>query len=193
MSGRDATVFGQLLTALFLIIGFGISHDDTHDKPTTPSPSKHAPQEKLELPINEPPATPEQSQRLRVTRIIDGDTFVVEGNITVRMIGIDTPELRPKNADTSECFSIEATDRTRGLLENTVVTLKRDVSNTDKYGRILRYVFIDDIFINALLVEEGYALARAYRPDTSRQKVLADAQRRAQQNMRGLWLECTHD
>lgn len=193
MSGRDATVFGLLLTALFLIIGFGISHDDTHNRPTTPSPNKHTPQEKQELPTIEPPATPEQSQRLRVTRIIDGDTFVVEGDITVRMIGIDTPELRPKNADTSECFSIEATDRARALLENTHVTLKRDVSNTDKYGRILRYVFIDDTFVNALLVEEGYARARAYRPDTSRQADLADAQKRAQQNMRGMWRECTND
>ena len=69
----------------------------------------------------------------RVTQVIDGDTIRVEGGYKVRYIGIDTPEM-------GEAFGMEAWQANRKLVEGKKVRLERDVSETDKYGRLLRYV-----------------------------------------------------
>ena len=96
-----------------------------------------------------------------VTRVIDGDTIEVnlEGLIyRVRYIGIDTPEIGEPCAD-------EATEANRQLVEGKTVWLEKDISETDKYGRLLRYVYVDDIFVNEELVRLGLALPSSYPPD----------------------------
>ena len=96
-----------------------------------------------------------------VTRVIDGDTIEVnlEGLIyRVRYIGIDTPEMGEPCAD-------EATEANRQLVEGKTVWLEKDISETDKYGRLLRYVYVDDIFVNEELVRLGLALPSSYPPD----------------------------
>jgi len=109
------------------------------------------------------PATP------LVTRVIDGDTIEVNIGGTmhrVRYIGIDTPEPDDKRAEYC-ALAQEATKYNRQLVEGENVRLEKDVSEIDKYGRLLRYVYADDIFINAELVRQGLAWAKAYEPDVA--------------------------
>ena len=93
----------------------------------------------------------------RVTRVIDGDTIIIDGGYRVRYIGIDTPEVYP----VVEAFGIEAWQANRRLVEGREVRLQSDVSETDKYGRLLRYVYVDNTFVNAELVKQGLARAKA--------------------------------
>jgi len=119
----------------------------------------------------------------RVTQVIDGDTIVIEGNYRVRYIGIDTPETYPE----LEAFGLEAWQANRELVEGKIVYLERDVSEVDKYGRLLRYVYVDDVFVNAELVKQGLAHAQAYPPDTEHQDYLEALEQEARQAGRGMW------
>jgi len=128
----------------------------------------------------------------RVTRVIDGDTIEVnlEGaTYRVRYIGIDTPEtVHPSQP--VECFGKEASDKNSELVEGKIVRLEKDVSETDVYGRLLRYVWVGDIFVNDYLVRQGYAYASTYPPDVKYAEQFAQAQREAEENNRGLWAAC---
>lgn len=115
--------------------------------------------------------------------MIDGDTIIVEGGYRVRYIGIDTPETYPG----VEAFGIEAWQANRSLVEGKEVRLESDVSETDKYGRLLRYVYVDDVFVNAELVKLGLARAKAYPPDTRYQGYLAEMEVEAKDAGRGMW------
>jgi hypothetical protein len=78
----------------------------------------------------------------------------------VRYIGMDTPERY------DVCFA-EATAANALLVANQEVTLLKDVSETDRYGRLVRYVFVGNVFVDAALVAQGYARAYPYPPDTT--------------------------
>jgi Staphylococcal nuclease homologue/Excalibur calcium-binding domain len=65
--------------------------------------------------------------------------------------------------------------------------LEKDVSDKDMYGRLLRYVFIDDIFINKIMVQEGYAKAYPYEPDTKYKVEFTDLESQAKDNQLGIW------
>lgn len=119
----------------------------------------------------------------RVIQVIDGDTITIEGGYRVRYIGIDTPEVHPE----VEALGLEAWQANRELVDGKVVRLERDVSEVDQYGRLLRYVYVDDIFVNAELVRQGLAYARAYPPDTKHQDYLEELEREARQAGRGMW------
>ena len=119
----------------------------------------------------------------RVIQVIDGDTITIAGGYRVRYIGIDAPETYPD----LEAFGMEAWQANRQLVEGKEVRLERDVSETDKYGRLLRYVFVDDIFVNAELVKEGLAEAKAYPPDTKYQDYLEQMEVEARKAGRGIW------
>ena len=67
------------------------------------------------------------------------------------------------------------------------VMLEKDTSDKDIYGRLLRYVYVNDIFVNAELVRQGYAYARAYPPDLKYQDYLEAAEKEARQKKRGIW------
>ncbi|MDH5695488.1 MAG: thermonuclease family protein [Dehalococcoidia bacterium] len=118
-----------------------------------------------------------------VTQVIDGDTIVIEGGYRVRYIGIDTPEIHPE----LEAYGMEALEANRELVGGKVVRLERDVSQTDKYDRLLRYVYVDDIFVNAELVRLGLAQAKAYPPDIKYQEYLEKLETDARQVSRGMW------
>jgi len=118
-----------------------------------------------------------------VTQVIDGDTIVIEGGYRVRYIGIDTPEVYPQQ----EAYGMEAWRANRKLVEGKIVHLERDVSQTDKYGRLLRYVYVDSIFVNAELVKLGLAYAKAYPPDIKYQDRLEELETEARQAGRGMW------
>ena len=119
----------------------------------------------------------------RVTQVIDGDTIIIEGGYRVRYIGIDTPEVHPE----MEACGMEALEANRRLVEGKEVRLERDVSETDKYGRLLRYVYVDDIFVNAELVRQGLAEAKAYPPDIKYQDYLEELETEAKEAGRGIW------
>jgi micrococcal nuclease len=133
--------------------------------------------------------------RATVVRPVDGDTVVVEVDgreEPVRLIGIDTPESVAEDRPV-ECFGPEAKDRTAELLPaGTVVRLERDVEARDRYDRLLAYVIRDgdDVLVNRLLVEEGFAESVAFPPNTTRQAELDGAEASARGARRGLWGAC---
>ena len=118
-----------------------------------------------------------------VIEVIDGDTITIEGGQQVRYIGIDTPETYPEPQD----FGIEAWQANRRLVEGKRVRLEKDISETDRHGRLLRYVFVNDTFVNAELVKEGLAEAITYSPDTKYQDQLEQMEAEAREAGRGMW------
>jgi len=122
-------------------------------------------------------------------RVIDGDTIEIEGGKKVRYLGIDTPEtVDPRKP--VQCFGIEASNANKKLVLGKRVKLEKDISETDKYGRLLRYVYVDDIFVNDYLVRNGYAYAVTFPPDVKYQQQFLEAQKEARENKRGLWSAC---
>lgn len=119
----------------------------------------------------------------KVIQVIDGDTIKIAGGSYVRYIGIDTPEVYPER----EALGMEACLANRELVEGKRVRLEQDVSDTDRYGRLLRYVYVNDIFVNAELVKRGLARAKAYPPDTKYQEYLEKLEAEARLANRGMW------
>ena len=135
------------------------------------------------------PSAPALAIQASVVRVIDGDTIEVDiaGNVhKVRYIGIDTPEtVHPTRGE--EPYGKEASAKNRELVNRKVVRLERDVSETDKYSRLLRYVWVGDLFVNAELVRLGYAQVVTYPPDVKYQDLFLQLQREAREAGRGLW------
>ena len=123
-----------------------------------------------------------------VARVIDGDTIELSSGEKVRYIGIDTPESVKPNTPV-QCFAKEAATRNRELVEGKTVRLVRDVSDRDKYGRLLRYVYAGDVFINEALVREGYARVATFPPDVFHANEFLAAERDAREGKRGLWAD----
>lgn len=128
-------------------------------------------------------------QYSKVIRVIDGDTIEIDGGEKVRYIGVNTPET--VNTKTIvECFGKEASDKNKELVEGKPVRLEKDISDRDRYGRLLRYVYVDDIFINDYLVRQGYANSASYPPNIKYQEQFRQAEKEARENNRGLWESC---
>jgi micrococcal nuclease len=162
---------------------------------TTPTsvPSAQSPSATESPPESQPTQElPTTLVEVKVVRVIDGDTIEVDiggSSYKVRYIGIDTPEtVHPQKP--VECFGKEASDKNKELVEGKIVRLEKDVSETDRYGRLLRYVWVDGIFVNDYLVRQGYAYAYTYPPDVKYAEQFAQAQREARENNRGLWAAC---
>lgn len=119
-----------------------------------------------------------------VTAVIDGDTIAVEIDGTkyvVRYIGIDSPE------STSDAFAEEASNQNKALVLGKTVTLITDTSEVDRYDRLLRYVTVDDVFVNEALVRLGMAVAVSYPPDTACLTTFREAQGAAELGLLGMW------
>jgi micrococcal nuclease len=137
-----------------------------------------------------------------VTRVVDGDTIEVGitgrvdgpgagdarigSSYDVRLLGIDTPESVKPNSPL-ECFGREASAAAKALLEGSDVKLVKDVEETDRYDRLLRYVYIGHELANARLVVNGYAAAYTYPPNVRHAELFVALQREASQEHRGLW------
>jgi micrococcal nuclease len=126
---------------------------------------------------------------VKVVRVVDGDTIEIEGNKKIRLIGVNAPESVAPNKKIA-CFGHEASNFTKEQLEGKLVKLEKDVSETDKYGRLLRYVHLGGVLFNEELVKNGYAQASTYPPDVKYKDRFLDAQRFARDNNLGLWKAC---
>lgn len=126
-----------------------------------------------------------------VGAVVDGDTIDVriDGQvIRVRFIGVDTPEV----FGAMDCFGREGSNFTKGqLTPGLAIKLEKDVSETDRFGRLLRYVYLPDgRMYNEVLVHDGYAQVATFPPDVKYQQWFLDAQRDARTANRGLWAAC---
>lgn len=125
-----------------------------------------------------------------VTEVVDGDTFVIEDGIRIRMLNVDAPE-------TGECYGAEAKENlVEGLLGREVV-LEKDQSARDNYGRLLRYVFTyeenpetDSELVNAEVVRQGFALEDYVSPNRRYLSQIQAGEREAQEEGVGIWGEC---
>lgn len=124
-----------------------------------------------------------------VKRVIDGDTIELNDGRKVRYIGIDTPELHHPTKGV-QCFGKEAMEKNKELVEGKEIKMKKDVSETDRYKRLLRYIWIGDTFVNEYLVKEGYAAQATFPPDVKYAELFGTAAEEARINNRGLWKVC---
>ena len=135
-----------------------------------------------------------------VTRAVDGDTLVLENSERVRLIGIDTPEMHESNKlnrdaqrsgqdlSTIKQLGRQSYEFTKNLVQGKRVRLEFDVERYDKYKRILAYVYLlDGTFVNAKIVQEGYASLMTYPPNVKYADLFLKLYQEARQNQRGLW------
>lgn len=121
-----------------------------------------------------------------VTNVLDGDTIEINGNTKVRYIGIDTPEMSDSN-----CHAAAAKARNVALVLDRNVILEKDVSDRDRYNRLLRYVYLTDgTFVNKLLVSEGLARTLYIKPDIAQYEVFRSLEHTAKAEKKGLWGDC---
>jgi micrococcal nuclease len=157
----------------------------------------YAAQEQLDLLDDEPEVSteiPADAVRATVDRVYDGDTIAanIDGKReTVRLIGIDAPETGG-NFTEVECAGPEATAFLRSLLPNdTTIWLERDVSERDRFDRLLFFLWmVDDgraVLVNEAAVAAGYAIAQVYPPDEGYAGVLAAAEEEARAARLGMW------
>jgi micrococcal nuclease len=171
---------------------------------TTARPATSPPQAAATTPLAAATGTPSPdavagfapsgpTEKARVVRIVDGDTIVVDrgrGSEKVRYIGMDTPET-VKPGSPVEWMGPEASAANRALVEGRTVVLEKDVSETDRYGRLLRHVWLREksawLLVDLELVREGYARVSTYPPDVKYVDLYLAAQVDAREHDRGLW------
>jgi micrococcal nuclease len=128
-----------------------------------------------------------------VKAVVDGDTVKVEidgKTETLRLIGLDTPEtVDPRKP--VQCFGREASNKAKEILDGKRVKLEADITQgeRDKYGRLLRYLFLEDgALFNKLMIADGYAHEYTYQSNPYKyQKEFKEAERYARENKKGLW------
>lgn len=141
------------------------------------------------------PSPPEDAELVRVIDITDGDTIRVEWPDgwweRVRYIGIDTPELGREPGEQDEPWAREATNLNRDLVDGQQVLLERDLSDRDRFDRLLRYVWVQTdqgwVMVNGELVAAGLAEVRAYEPDTRHDAWFRQLQDQARDTGRGMY------
>ena len=164
-----------VVAALFILIFSGIG--------CAPTAPLNTPTEAPTLTEPETISTSSNMVQATVVGVVDGDTIDVnigDRQYRVRYIGVDTPERGQYGYD-------EATLVNARLVSNKVVELEKDVSETDRYGRLLRYVWGEGEIVNAVLVARGYAQVATYPPDVKYQNHFLELQHQAQADGLGLW------
>ena len=129
----------------------------------------------------------------QVESVVDGDTIVIENGIRVRLLGVDAPEK-------SECYGEEARAELAKLVAGQDVILEKDQSGDDNYGRLLRYVFVqnespsgDNLFVNKKIIRDGFARAQYVKPNKRYLSFLQAAEREARADEIGIWKNCDYE
>ncbi|HZG88119.1 thermonuclease family protein [Paenibacillus sp.] len=137
-----------------------------------------------------PAAESEEPERIaaQIVSVVDGDTMKVKiqghpEEETVRLLLVDTPETQNAN----QPFGAEATNFAKAELEGKEVRLEKDVSDRDRYGRLLRYVYVGDRMFNELLLEKGLARVAVYPPDVKYVDAFRAIQDEARRAELGIW------
>lgn len=117
---------------------------------------------------------------VKAARVIDGDTFELANGKEVRLLGIDAPEKGHYGFE-------EAKDKLKELVLGKNIVLEKDVNNADRMGRLLRYVFVDNTFVNLEMVKQGYANVYIVLPDNKYEKELMQAEDEAKNSKIGVW------
>lgn len=149
--------------ALFILYGCGLYYYDNHEE------------------INKGESGSSYTDdNLTVKEVLDGDTIVLSDSRRVRLIGINTPEQ-------GMYFFNEAREVLEAMVLGKEVILKKDISEVDIYGRLLRYIFVGDLFVNLEMVKRGFANAYTCPPDVRYTEEFLKAERTARSNNLGLW------
>jgi micrococcal nuclease len=142
-----------------------------------------------------PPQTPAQDwEEVKVVRVVDGDTLVLDDGRRLRMIGINAPEIGEKE----ELYGLEAAEWLHSTVANRNVFLQKDISDQDQHGRTLRYVWlatpeqineetVQMLMVSALMVSQGYAQPYTFPPDVMYAEWIMTLAREARRQGRGLW------
>jgi len=128
----------------------------------------------------QPVRSPHQEGLFYVSEVLDGDTFILSDGGHVRLLGINTPEK-------DMYFYQESKEVLEIMVLGKQVSLEKDISDWDIYGRRLRYVFRDDLFVNLEMVKRGFANIYTCPPDVRYAEELLEAERYARENDLGLW------
>lgn len=142
-------------------------------------------------------------EEVDLVRVVDGDTIIINTageDMSVRLIGVDTPESVNPDENKNNEYGSMASEYTKELLADVrTLYLQYDVTKTDKYGRILAYVWLNnnintlsqsdicDNMLNAILVENGYAYDKVYMPNKEYSDVFAELRETAENSGTGLW------
>jgi len=176
------TLYGFVALTLLASL-FGSPTTSTNNQKTTPSGEVAG---TTSAPIPSDTSTPIPADLIQVVNVVDGDTVRLSDGKVVRLIGIDTPEIGNQSA----CFGQEASKKADELLQDQFVRLEKDVSETDRYNRLLRYVWKGDDLVNETLVAQGYARVSTYPPDVKYQDRFLAAEKAAREANLGLWSSC---
>jgi micrococcal nuclease len=123
---------------------------------------------------------------IKCIKVIDGDTILLSNGERLRYIGIDTPETKHPLRKV-EYLGREAYLLNKKLVEGKNIRIEFDVEKRDRYGRLLGYVYVGDIFVNAYLVKNGYAQVYTVPPNVKYSEFFLKLQKEARENKRGLW------
>ncbi|MFA6320541.1 MAG: thermonuclease family protein [Candidatus Omnitrophota bacterium] len=145
-------------------------------------------------------AAPAQKEKSSIARVIDGDTLKLSDGRRVRLVGVDTPELhysdklvRDSRRTRRDIKEVQAMGQksaafTKQLCEGKTVRIVSDVRKTDKYGRLLAYLYLEDgTFVNAKILEEGYGQVMTIPPNVKYADYFLKLERRAREDRKGLW------
>jgi micrococcal nuclease len=187
--------YSLFLFLVVLIVGVFVSGSYVWERRV----SKQKVETQQATPTKEPESNPEVKgdTQYKVERTVDGDTIEIKiGDKTekLRYIGVNTPETVKPNTPV-QCFGKESSDFNKSLVEGKSVVLEKDISERDRYGRLLRYVYLVNDkgeleMVNKKLIEEGYASVSTFPPDVKYQKVFLAAEKRAKEGKKGLWASC---
>jgi len=115
-----------------------------------------------------------------VARVIDGDTFKLANGKDIRLLGIDAPERK-------QYFHGESKKKLEELILGKEIILENDVNNKDGLNRLLRYIFVDNVFVNLEMVRQGFANVYIVYPDVKYEKELMQAENEAREKGLGIW------
>jgi endonuclease YncB( thermonuclease family) len=123
---------------------------------------------------------PKEKNEEFVYQIIDGDTFKLKDGRVVRLIGINAP-------DDGQYYFEESKNKLKELIHGKKVRLEKDIEEKDNFGRLLKYVFVDNIFVNLELVKNGYAHVLTIYPNVKYLNQLKEAETKAKEKNLGIW------
>lgn len=129
---------------------------------------------------------------LTVIEVKDGDTIRLENQETIRLIGIDTPELGQGQTE-DECYAEKAKKEAEALLLGKKVRLELDQNKMDHFGRTLAYVYLDNLFVNEKLLQQGTGKYFMDTVNTKYSSLFIAAADQAHGQKTGLWQECAPD